>query len=50
MSISFNTTDYIVKHCFKKMLSADFKDEVEQLCEKNHLSYADFSSYWNKKF
>lgn len=29
MSISFNTTDYIVKHCFKKMLSTDYKDEVE---------------------
>jgi len=50
---SFNTTDYIIKHCFKKMLDEDFREEVEAICEAHLLSYSDFAAYWKqllKKF
>jgi hypothetical protein len=46
--ISFNTTDYIIKHCFKKMLDEDFREEVEGICEANLLSYCDFVTYWKQ--
>jgi hypothetical protein len=46
--ISFNTTDYIIKHCFKKMLDEDFREEVEGICEAHLLSYCEFAAYWKQ--
>lgn len=49
-SICNNTMEYIIKHCFKKMLDEDFREEVQPICDQHHLSYSVFTAFWRQRY
>jgi hypothetical protein len=43
---SNNTADYIIKHCFRKILSKDKKRLISRCCRWLDVTYDQFVGYW----